>query len=164
MPTKDWFKENPKVSAYLSAELNQSLKEWMRKNGIKKTSVGITTIIEQFLKVNQSKPLVDQKYVTVEQLNKIEKEIESLKQQFKNKTQPEKRKSRPKPSNLEPDNEEWMTTREAFEKYGKSLSWNSFRKLKPKDFLKRFRIEADTSRKSTKSNTSRWLKKLDQTL
>ena len=49
MPSKEWFEENPKVSAYISKELHQSLETWMKDKGIKKVSQALTEILEQFL-------------------------------------------------------------------------------------------------------------------
>lgn len=56
MPTDGWFKENPKVSAYISAELSQSLEEWMREKNVKKVSQALTQILENYLGVVQSEP------------------------------------------------------------------------------------------------------------
>lgn len=58
MPTEEWFKENPKVSAYISPELNQQLLEWMKQRGIRKVSQGLTVILEEYLGVVQSSSLV----------------------------------------------------------------------------------------------------------
>lgn len=58
MPTEEWFKENPKVSAYINPELNQRLLEWMKQRGIRKVSQGLTVILEEHLGVVQSSPLV----------------------------------------------------------------------------------------------------------
>lgn len=54
MPTEEWFKENPKVSAYISPDLNERLNEWMKKRGIKKVSQALTVILEEHLGVVQS--------------------------------------------------------------------------------------------------------------
>jgi hypothetical protein len=56
MPTDEWFKENPKISAYISPNLNQKLSEWMKSRNIKKVSQALTTILEEHLgvvKLNQ---------------------------------------------------------------------------------------------------------------
>ena len=80
MPTQDWFKANPKVSAYLSTELNQALQSWMKEHRIKKVSVGLTTILESFLGVNQDKLPVDQSSVSLEQFQELQQRIETLEQ------------------------------------------------------------------------------------
>ena len=56
MPTEEWFKENPKISAYISKDLNQQLESWMGQNNIKKVSQALTQILEDYLGVNQSRP------------------------------------------------------------------------------------------------------------
>jgi len=58
MPTDEWFKENPKVSAYISKELNEKLSEWMQNRNVKKVSQALTTILEEYLGVVQIKPIV----------------------------------------------------------------------------------------------------------
>ncbi len=55
MPTEEWFKENPKVSAYISVALNQRLLAWMKQRGIKKVSQALTTILEEHLAVSQTR-------------------------------------------------------------------------------------------------------------
>lgn len=49
MPTKDWFDDNPKVSAYVSRELYEQLEAWMKGQNIKKVSQALTAILEQHL-------------------------------------------------------------------------------------------------------------------
>ena len=57
MPTEEWFKENPKVSAYISTDLNEKLLEWMKQRGLRKVSQALTTILEEHLGVAQSSSL-----------------------------------------------------------------------------------------------------------
>ena len=49
MPSEEWFRENPKVSAYITRELHQKLESWMEENGVKKVSQALTEILEAFL-------------------------------------------------------------------------------------------------------------------
>jgi hypothetical protein len=58
MPTEDWFKENPKVSAYISKELYEKLEEWMKGQNIRKVSQALTAILEQHLGIDQISPIV----------------------------------------------------------------------------------------------------------
>ena len=184
MPTKDWFKANPKVSAYLSIELNQALQSWMKEHRIKKVSVGLTTILESFLGVNQDKLPVDQSSVSIEQFQELEKRIETLERsiskvdQSKPKVEPEKLvaqsqpKSRPtkipnravnqsKPSSSSTHNNEWLTTKEAHEKYGGKTKIGTFRKMRPEQLKERFGLEADESRKGRGGKADKWLRKVD---
>jgi hypothetical protein len=51
MPKKEWFEQNPKVSAYLSPELNTRLKEFMDERAITRTSQALSTILEEYFGV-----------------------------------------------------------------------------------------------------------------
>jgi hypothetical protein len=57
MPTDEWFKENPKVSAYIPQTLNEKLTDWMKGRSIKKVSQALTTILEEYLGVVQTEPI-----------------------------------------------------------------------------------------------------------
>lgn len=89
MPKQEWFQENPKVSAYLSPSLNRLLKEWMEKNGIKKTTQALTTILEEFLGVTQSKPI--QSNLDMTRMESLEEKVESLSREMENLNQALKR-------------------------------------------------------------------------
>ena len=78
MPTDEWFKENPKVSAYIPHDLNEKLTEWMKGRNIKKVSQALTAILEEYLGVVQTK-LITQP-VRDDRLEAIEQEIKSLRQ------------------------------------------------------------------------------------
>lgn len=54
MPSEEWFRENPKVSAYISRELHQKLETWMEDNGVKKVSQALTEILEAFLEPSKA--------------------------------------------------------------------------------------------------------------
>lgn len=54
MPSEEWFRENPKVSAYITRELHQKLESWMEKNGVKKVSQALTEILEAFLEPSKA--------------------------------------------------------------------------------------------------------------
>jgi hypothetical protein len=100
MPKKEWFQENPKVSAYLSPVLNQLLKEWMEKNGIKKTTQALTAILEEFLGVTQSKPF--QSNLDTTRIESLEEKVESLSREMENLNQALKRlSSNPKVDQVE---------------------------------------------------------------
>jgi hypothetical protein len=58
MPSQEWFKDNPKVSAYISQDLNQRLEAWMRERNIRKVSQALTTILEEHLGVVQPSSIV----------------------------------------------------------------------------------------------------------
>lgn len=85
MPKKEWFQENPKVSAYLSPTLNQLLRGWMEKNGIKKTTQALTAILEEFLGVTQGKPI--QSNSDTPRMEALEGKVESLSKEIENLSQ-----------------------------------------------------------------------------
>lgn len=74
MPTDEWFKENPKVSAYISKELYERLEEWMSGQKIKKVSQALTQILEEYLGLVQSSlPVVQNSSTTdVERIEALE--------------------------------------------------------------------------------------------
>jgi len=85
MPTEEWFKENPKVSVYLSPNLHQLLTEWMEKNGIRKNTQALTTILEEYFGVNQSKLIKFNSDTS--RLELLERRVESLNRELKDLTQ-----------------------------------------------------------------------------
>lgn len=203
MPTQDWFKANPKVSAYLSTELNQALQNWMKEHRIKKVSVGLTTILENFLGVNQDKLPVNQSSVSLEQFQELQQRIEALEQtilkvdqsklkveqkSLEIKVEPKKNASKKavdqikskssskkgmkevsdktvnqiEPTSSSNQNSEWLTTKEAHEKYGGKTKIGTFRKMRPEQLKERFGLEADESRKGGGGKAGKWLRKLHQ--
>jgi hypothetical protein len=76
MPTDEWFKENPKVSAYIPQSLNEKLTDWMKGRSIKKVSQALTTILEEYLGVEQNKP--NTQPIRDDRLEALEQKLESL--------------------------------------------------------------------------------------
>lgn len=85
MPTDEWFKENPKISAYISPNLNQKLSEWMKNRGVKKVSQALTTILESYLGVNQDSPNIESS--ENDRLRIVEQKLESLSQEVRSLTE-----------------------------------------------------------------------------
>lgn len=56
MPKKEWFDQNPKVSAYLSPELNRRLKEFMDEREITRISQALSTILEEYFGITSGQP------------------------------------------------------------------------------------------------------------
>jgi hypothetical protein len=56
MPTEDWSKDNPKISAYISSDLYQKFEGWREEHNIKKVSQGLTRILEEYLGVVHTEP------------------------------------------------------------------------------------------------------------
>lgn len=52
---------------------------------------------------------------------------------------------------------QWMSTREAFDMYGGNLSWSRFSKLTPEELKERFNLDSDLSRKVRGSRFNQWL-------
>lgn len=82
MPTDEWFKENPKVSAYIPQDLNEKLLEWMKSRNIKKVSQALTAILQEYLgvaqKVVQTEPITQP--VRDDRLEALEQKFEILSQ------------------------------------------------------------------------------------
>ena len=76
MPTDEWFRENPKVSAYIPKDLNEKLSDWMKGRSIKKVSQALTTILEEHLGVVQTKPTTQP--VKNDRLEALEEKFEIL--------------------------------------------------------------------------------------
>ena len=68
MPTKEWFRENPKVTAYVSQSLYSKLDSYMKAEGIRKVSQALTVILEE--KFSVRKPVNS---------SELQKEIDILK-------------------------------------------------------------------------------------
>lgn len=85
MPTDEWFKENPKVSAYIPKELNDKLLEWMKGKNIKKVSQALTAILEEHLGVVQVEPKKpttnDSGMIALEEkMNELSQEVRELRE------------------------------------------------------------------------------------
>lgn len=78
MPSPEWFKENPKVSTYISRDLNQRLENWMREKNIKKVSQALTAILEEYLGVVQSNSKVVQYSVDTNRIEVLEERVNSI--------------------------------------------------------------------------------------
>jgi hypothetical protein len=172
MPTKEWFNENPKISAYISKELHQELEAWMIENRVKKVSQGITKILESFLGVGQKELPVNQKFATVEQIELLQKRIEALENK---KTRVAQSKPKPEQKSLaieEPRKEvpkgatgssvkdsEWLTTKEAYSLQDRRMPLSTFSKLKAKELREKFNLEAKDHKKTVGGPPSRWIRK-----
>lgn len=86
MPNKEWFEQNPKVSAYLSPELNTRLKEFMSEREITRTSQALTSILEEYFGVTSGQP----SHSTEERLKGLEATVTTIQKELT-----EIRKSRP---------------------------------------------------------------------
>lgn len=81
MPTNEWFKENPKVSAYIPASLYQRFEEWMKERNIKKVSQALTQILEEHLGVVQTEPTI-QPSINNDRLEVVEANLAALSKKF----------------------------------------------------------------------------------
>jgi hypothetical protein len=172
VPTPEWFAENPKISAYISPEINDALKAWMEQNRVKKVSQALTTILEQHLGlVDAPKVISEGQYATLEQLQELTARVETLEEDgsLKKTTAKPKAKAVAKPDpkateqlNIINDSSDdgWMTTREAYENYGTSISYDGFRKSNDERLMRDFRIETDQSRKTGNGKTDKWLRRV----
>lgn len=81
MPTNEWFKENPKVSAYIPSILYQRFEEWMKERNIKKVSQALTQILEEHLGVVQTE-LTIQPNINNDRLESVETNLAALSKKF----------------------------------------------------------------------------------
>ena len=167
MPTPEWFAENPKISAYVSKDIDDALKAWMEENRIKKVSAALTTILEQFLGLADAPTgIAPGNYATLEQLKELQARVEALEKGGS----PKKTKSKPiqKPKSEageqltieDASDEGWMHTKEAHQRFASDLKYHTFRKMKPKAMLEKFGLEADPSRKGGRGPSAKpWIRK-----
>ena len=78
MPTPEWFAENPKISAYVSKEIDDALKAWMEENRVKKVSQALTQILNEYLGLEAPKGIAPGNYATLEQLQELVARVEAL--------------------------------------------------------------------------------------
>lgn len=172
MPTPEWFAENPKISAYVSKEIDDALKAWMEQNRVKKVSQALTQILNEYLGlVKAPKVIAEGQYATLEQLQELMARVEALeKGSSLKKTKAKssiKKAEKPEPEitgllNLEGTSDEgWMLTHEAHEQYASTTNYNTFRMMKPKKMLEKFGLEADPNRKGGRGkNAKPWIRKI----
>lgn len=72
-------------------------------------------------------------------------------QSLKQPTAPTATKSQP------PNEDGWLTTRQAYDLLETELKWNSFRKLSAEQLQQRFNLRADPGRKIQGKTDSQWL-------
>lgn len=164
MPTPEWFAENPKISAYISKDLDNALKTWMEENRVKKISQALTQILNEYLGlVDAPKVIAEGQYATLEQLQKLQARVESLEKDSSSKKSESKPKTETKEQlaigGIENSESEWLSTKKAHDRYGQSVSYDTFRKVSVERFRDDFGIEADPSRKAGPKPWL-WLRKL----
>jgi predicted nuclease with TOPRIM domain len=132
MPTEDWLKQNPKVSAHIPRELQQQLQEFMEQHDIKSNSEALKTILREYFSnrelttadqtMSKSSQLVDNRLSTLEsQIEELSQEVSRLaKEPRKRYNRPLVDHSKDKSSQLVDNSspltklEGWLTTGEAF--------------------------------------------------
>jgi hypothetical protein len=176
MPNKEWFEQNPKVSAYLSPELNTRLKEFMDEREITRTSQALSIILEEYFGVTPGQSSQS----TEERLKGLEAAVTAIQSELV-----EIQKSRPIVVQSGLQNEQvskpilvqsrpiqrsngWLTTGEAHQeaqRRGYSKTLGTFRRSLrggaiPAE-LERIGLEADwdiRSQANPKDNSVKWLK------
>jgi hypothetical protein len=53
MPTHQWLKDNPKISAHIPQPLHEKLEAFMRDRGLQKTAQAVTLILTEYLSSSQ---------------------------------------------------------------------------------------------------------------
>lgn len=176
MPNKEWFEQNPKVSAYLSPKLNTRLKEFMVERRITRTSQALSIILEEYFGVTSEQP----SHSTEERLKALEltvltiqKELAKIWQSRPTMVQSglqNEQQSKPKlaQSKLPKFEDGLLTTGEAYEEAkqrGYTKSVGTFRRslrggTMPAE-LEQIGLKADwdiRSQANPKDNSVKWLK------
>jgi len=173
VPTPEWFAENPKISAYISPEINDALKAWMEQNRVKKVSQALTTILEQHLGlVDAPKVITEGQYATLEQWQELAARVEALekssspnKATAKIKTAPEARPTEQltlenTTSTESSGDGRWLSVKEAHQLYGQSRTYDYFRKASVEKLKEEFGLEGDLDRKKEGKLPRLWIRKL----
>ncbi|NJM68535.1 MAG: hypothetical protein HC851_24165 [Acaryochloris sp. RU_4_1] len=167
MPSPQWFEDNPKVSAYIPKELHNALETWMREKQIKKVSQALTKILEIHLGFAEESPAIAPGiYATVEQLDKLRGEMQAIVERVESLPREQPGASKPLVDQLnlideQGESNEWMTTKEAHNLYGKDSPYEGFRKYSAEKLREEFELEADISRKEKGKSLSRWIRKIE---
>lgn len=176
MPSKKWFEQNPKVSAYLSQELNKHLKEFMVEREINATSEALTIILEEYFgfRPRRSNSLIDERLATLEiaiaELQRELREIQNSKPKVVQSSLQTELESKPKVVQGKPlqKSNGLLTTGEAYaetQRRGYTKSIGTFRRSLRNEAipteLERLGLIADWSARSQanpKDNSVKWLK------
>jgi tetrahydromethanopterin S-methyltransferase subunit G len=78
MPSKEWFEENPKVSAYIPREVYDRLREWMVENKVSKVNQAVAKLLEAQL-------MAPPAAVSVEEFRELHNRVEALEKLAKGK-------------------------------------------------------------------------------
>jgi hypothetical protein len=176
MPKKEWFEQNPKVSAYLSPELNTRLRKFMDERGISRTSQALSVVLEEYFSLTpeQESSSTDKRLANLEMaIARLQKELREVQQSRSTVVQdglPEGSNSKPIVVQSSPlqRSDGWLTTGKAYEEMqrrGYTKSIGTFRRslkngVVPTE-LEQIGLEADWSTRSqanSKDNSVKWLK------
>jgi hypothetical protein len=71
MPSKEWFEENPKVSAYIPREVYDALRAWMVENKVSKVNQAVARLLEAQL-------MAPPAAVSIEEFRELRDRVEAL--------------------------------------------------------------------------------------
>lgn len=175
MPKKEWFEQNPKVSAYLSPELNTRLRQFMDERGISRTSQALSVVLEEYFSLTpgQESSSTNERLASLEMaIAGLQKELREVQQSRPTVVQgglPEGSNSKPIVVQSSPlqQSDGWLTTGEAHEEMqrrGYTKSIGTFRRslrggVMPPEF-EQMGLVADwdtRSKANSKDNSVKWL-------
>ena len=160
--------DKPFLAARVPASLNDALEAHAKSTGESKTDVLINALAA-YIGWSEDKKL---KASSSDRLSQLEKRVQDLEEAIYKPRQTSllemsTGEAQPEEPVIDLDNnldnaeivDEWLTTKDAYEKYGKSTTYDGFRKTKPERMLERFGLEADPSRKIPGEYSSQLLRK-----
>lgn len=71
MPSKEWFEENPKISACIPREVYDALRAWMIENKVSKVNQAVAKLLEAQL-------MAPPTAVSVEEFQELRDRVEAL--------------------------------------------------------------------------------------
>lgn len=157
----------PFLAARIPEGLDKALQDYVDLNGGSRTDILIDALSVYLGWSNGEQP----KPATSDRLSRLEQRLETLETEIYRPKQTSlltgeagvqeeystviKQDNKPDDSSQE---EEWLTTTEAFERYGEKMAASTFRKLQPKELLARFGLHSDPSKKGRGRIPSKWIK------
>ena len=173
---------SPFFSGRIPQELYDRVEQHIKETGEGKTQILINAL-SQYLGVEVFKPIHLSTDIFLSELEQIKGRLTVLEESARSartlnqlslldvkpdngdKTPVIKKEVKPKDEPQHTDTNEleddqWLTTQEAYKLYGQSIKYETFRKLPDNELERRFRLRSDLSRKTAKGYKWQWLQKI----
>ena len=172
---------SPFFSGRIPQELYDRVDQHVKESGEGKTQILINAL-SQYLGFEISKPAIANTDLFLSELEQIKGRLTALEESARSprtdqlslldlepdngdKTPVIKKevKSKDEPQHTdtnELEDDQWLTTQEAYKLYGQSIKYETFRKLPDNELERRFGLRSDLSRKTAKGYKWQWLQKI----